>query len=245
MTHFFFYAVVAPSRSAPRAFDDAQVRRAQAFAAAAFPHVFPDTPAWADDRYTLFAVEDADGGRAHQLYVHRTGLVELLWALAPTQPEGDGSELFLEAGEIVRVVDRLAGAVADDAYRKISGAGRGRRRFAQVDWWFQLTGSVSGETGQRPWTGLRFSHAPPPRASHLWPAAPLYGYAGDQLTYVRRHTPAREVAATVLSEIVKANGYYDFSDCIEDTLAASLPAGRPTAPRLPAESAPTERSLGA
>lgn len=234
MTHFFLYAVVAPSRSAPRAFDDGQVRRAQAFATAAFPGVFGQTPVWADDRFTLFAVEDADGGRLHQLYVHRTGLIELLWPLTPTQPDGDDSSRVLDASEIVRVVDQLAGAVAGDTYREISRAGRGRQQFARVDWWFQLAGSVSGETGQRPWTGLRFPQAPPPRAAHHWPAAPTYGYAGEQLASVRRHMPAREIAETVLSEIVKANGYYDFAGCIEQTVAAALNDGTRLALGLPA-----------
>ena len=224
MTYFFLYAVVAPSRSAPRSFDDGQVRRAHAFAADTFPGVFPDTPTWADDRHTLFAVEDADGGRAHQLYVHRSGLVELLWPLTPARGQGDGSELYLDSGEIVGVVDRLAHGIAGDAYREISRTGRGRRRLARVDWWFHLAGSISDDTGQRPWTGLRFADAEPPRASHHWPAAPVRGYAGDQLAYVRRRTPARHVAATVLSEIVKANGYYDFADSVEQTVVAALAA---------------------
>ena len=168
MTHFFLYAVVAPSRSAPRAFDDRQVRRARSFANEAFPDVFPDTPPCADDRYTLFAVEDADGGRVHQLYVHRTGLIELLWALTPHSSDDTDGELLLDAAEIAEVVHRLANAVAADSYRQISRAGRGRRRFARVDWWFQLAGSVSGHNGQRHWTGLRFAQAPPPRAQPLF-----------------------------------------------------------------------------
>jgi hypothetical protein len=244
MTHFFLYAVIAPSRSAPRRFDDGQVRRAQAFVAAAFPDVFQQTPVWADDRFTLFAVEDSDGGRLHQLYVHRSGLIELLWPLTPTQSEQDDAALMLDAGEIVCVVDQLAGAVAGDTYREISRAGRGRRRFARVDWWFQLAGSVSGETGQRPWTGLRFAAEAPPRAANHWPAAPTYGYGGEQLGSVRRRTPGRVIARNLLSEIVKANGYYDFAACVEHTVTGALSEGRPTTGGRPAESASIEESLG-
>jgi hypothetical protein len=235
MTHFFLYAVVAPSRSAPRAFDDRQVRRARAFASDAFPGVFSDPPAWADDRYTMFAVQDADGGRLHQLYVHRTGLIELLWALTPHTSDDGTDELRLDATELARVVNRLAAAVAGDSYRQISCAGRGRRRFARVDWWFQLAGSVSDPEGQRHWTGLRFPHAPPPRATHHWPAAPLDGYAGEKLSHARRRTPAGEVANILLSELVTANGYYDFAASLEQTVSASLAAGPPTAPALAAE----------
>lgn len=74
MSHFFLYVVVAPSRSALRSFDDGQVGRARAVVEDAFPGVFPDNPAWADERFVLFAVEGADGGREYQLYVHRPGL---------------------------------------------------------------------------------------------------------------------------------------------------------------------------
>jgi hypothetical protein len=91
MTHLFLYVVVAPSRSAVRSHDDGQVGRAKAFAQEAFPGVFPSRPEWADDRFVLFAVEDPDGRRAHQLYVHRSGLIELMWALQtevpPDEPE--------------------------------------------------------------------------------------------------------------------------------------------------------------
>ena len=62
----------------------------------------------------------------------------------------------------------------------------------------------------------------------------MYGYAGEQLASVRRHTPAREIAETVLSEIVKANGYYDFAGCIEQTIAAALNDGTRPALGLPA-----------
>jgi hypothetical protein len=117
---------------------------------------------------------------------------------------------------------------------RISRAGRGRRRFARVDWWFQLAGSVSGHNGQRHWTGLRFAQAPPPRAAHRWPAAPLEGYAGEKLTNVRRRTPAPKVADVLLTDIVKANRYYDFDACVEQTVAALLLAGPPTGPDLPA-----------
>jgi hypothetical protein len=222
MTHFFLYAAVAPSRSMPRASDDGQVGRALTFVVDAFPKVFPETPAWADDRYTLFATEDPQGGRVHQLYVHRTGLIELLWALTPHPPAASAADPQLDAGEIVRVVGQLATAVAGDAYREISRAGRGRRRFARVDWWFQLTTSVSGDGSQRHWSGLKFTQAPPPRAAHQWPAAPLNGYAAEGLGHVRRQTPSFEIANALLGEVVKANGYYAFADSVEETVRATL-----------------------
>lgn len=222
MTHCFLYAVVAPSRFSPRSFDDGQVTRARAFVAEARSGVFPEKPAWADDRYTLFAVEGDDGVRTHQLYVHRTGLVELLWALAPEELEGDPPGLLLDAREMTRVVGQLASAVAGDAYAAVSCAGRGRRRFARLDWWFQLGVSMPGDNGARHWTGLRFAEAEPPRAAHRWPAAPQDGYAAEELSSVRRRKQPAEVAQTFLTGVVKANGYYDFTTAVKQTVAREL-----------------------
>jgi hypothetical protein len=117
----YLYVAVAPSRLAPRPFDDGQVRRAQGFVAEAFPGVFDPTPRTADESTTLFTVEGDDGYREHQLYVHRTGLVELLWALAY---QDDGDALTLDPVEMAYVVMRTAQAVAQKPFAEISRAGR-------------------------------------------------------------------------------------------------------------------------
>ncbi len=85
MLRFYSYAAVAPSRVAAREFDDGQVRRAGVFAADAFPGVFDDTPSHADRSVTVFSV-GRDGAHERALYVHPSGLVELLWALARSIP---------------------------------------------------------------------------------------------------------------------------------------------------------------
>jgi hypothetical protein len=163
MLRFYLYIAVAPSRSAPRAFDDGQVRRAAAFALDAFDDVFGDVPTTADREATVFTVTGDGGAHERALYVHRSGLVELLWALRTEQPESaDG--LLLDVEEMAAVVARLAGTVAHRPYAQLSNAGRGRRRFARVDWWFNLTADISHTDGSRAWTGLRFTGATPPRA---------------------------------------------------------------------------------
>jgi hypothetical protein len=222
MTHCFLYSAVAPSRFTPRSVDDGQVNRAKVFAADAFPGLFPENPVWADDRFTEFAIEDRDGGREHQLYVHRTGLIELMWPLALETLDDDPPSVLVDAGEIARVVAGLARAVGGDTYAQLSRAGRGRRRFARVDWWFQLAVSVPGDNGPRHWTGLKFAVAEPPRAAHRWPASPPEGYAGTELRSVRRRKPAAEIARTMLTAVVTANGYYDFASAVEKTVGREV-----------------------
>lgn len=223
----YLYVVVAPNRFAPRPFDDGQVRRAQGFIADAFPGVFEPTPRTADESTTLFTVEGDDGYREHQVYVHRTGLVELLWALTY---EDDGETLTIDPVEMAYVVMRTAQAVARKPYTEVSRAGRGWRRFARVDWWFQAGTRISGPSGPRSWTGLRFPSQTPPRAHHDWAVAPPSGYGFQRLVNSRRRRAPEEIARVFLSEFLTANGYYEFSEARDEVIAHA-------ASRLKSESA--------
>jgi hypothetical protein len=220
MLRLYLYVVVAPSRYAPRAFDDAQVGRACLFATEAFPGVFDATPAAADGDATVFAVESTDGSRERTLYVHRTGLLELLWALALEQPTDE--DLILDAVEMSATIMSLAVAVGRRPYAELSEAGRGRRRFARVDWWFHLATAVSGPNGPRHWTGLKFPGATPPRAQQKWPAAPIDGYGYERLRSSRRTKLPTEIASVFLTELLAANGYYDFRNAVAETVEAAL-----------------------
>jgi len=221
MARLYLYVVVAPSRSAPRNFDDGQVGRAGAFAEDAFPGVFPHVPAWADERLTLFTVEGADRMRERALYIHRTGLVELLWALTPEVRDADEPELLLGAGEMASVVAQLASAVGRRPYTEISNAGRGHRRFARVDWWFHLATATSGPNGSQHWTGLRFPGEGPRRAQNWSPAMPVDGYAWNELQNSKRSRPS-EVARAFLSALLGANGYYQFAEAMDVTVRQAL-----------------------
>lgn len=215
MVRLYLYVVVAPSRFAPRPFDDGQVRRACTFAVDAFPGVFDTTPTAADARMTLFAVEGDDRCRERALYVHPTGLVELLWALAPEQPTGSDDELLLDTTEMTSVITQLAAAVGRRPYTELSKAGRGWRRRARVDWWFHMATAISGPNGSRSWTALKFPGNAPPRARHEWAAAPIEGYGWPRLRNSRRTKPPEDVARVFLAEFVAANGYYDFTTAVE------------------------------
>lgn len=218
MVRLYLYVVVAPSRSAPRPGDDEQVRRARTFAQDAFPDVFDAVPTSAEEHMTLFAVEGDDGYREHQLYIHRTGLVELLWTL---DYEATDDELTIDLVEIAYVVMRLAAAVGRKPYAELSKTGRGRRLRARVDWWFHAATGISGANGSRSWTALRFPGKAPPRARHEWAAAPPDGYGWQRLLNSRRRKPPDEVARVLLNEFLTANGYYEFADAVDGTLAAA------------------------
>ncbi len=230
MVRLYLYVVVAPSRFAPRPFDDGQVRRAQEFVADAFPSVFDPVPRTAEDPTTLFTVEGDDGYREHQLYVHRTGLIELLWSL----PYEDGDSLTLNPVDMAYVVMRMAQAVARKPYTAVSKVGTGRRRFARVDWWFHAGTRISSPAGPRSWTGLRFPGEAPPRARHDWAVAPVDGYGFQRLVNSRRQRAPQEIARVFLTEFLKANGYYGFSAPVEEVITQA-------ASRLESEASPVTK----
>lgn len=206
------------SRLAERPYDDGQVGRAAAFAEDAFPGVFSPVPASAEERLTLFTVEAEDQCRERALYVHRTGLVELLWALAPQLAEVDDGGFQISAGEIATVVTQLGAAIGRRPYSEIAKVGRGRRRFGRVDWWFHLATGISGDEGSRYWTGLVLEGQTPPRAGQQDPAAPPHGYCGQELRNSRRSQDPREIAQTLLTSVLAENGYYEFSNAIDATM---------------------------
>lgn len=168
-----------------------QASRAREFTADAFPGVFDALPRSVEEPMTLFTVESQDHSRERALYVHRTGLVELLWALSYEQ---DDESLTVDLTEMATVVMRMARAVARAPYTEVSKAGRGWRRRARVDWWFHAATGISATTGPRSWTALRFPGDAPPRARHDWAAAPAEGYGWPRLRNSRRRRPPEAIA---------------------------------------------------
>jgi hypothetical protein len=248
MRRFYLYAAVAPSRSAAREFDERAVRRAGAFAADAFPGVFEGAPSLADQDTTVFTVRSDDGTDERALYVHRSGLVELLWALTAAQPEGGAEELVLDASEIAALLAHLAAAVGRRPYAEVSRAGRGRRRFARVDWSFNLAPYVSTADGERAWSDLRFAGEAPPRAQHQQPAAPPAGFGTQRLRSRRRKLAPVKVARVVLGEVLAANGYYEFTAAVEQTVTRgaaleALPAPGPVLAAASSEPSEEQRRV--
>lgn len=245
MVRMYFYITVAPSRWAARPFDDGQVRRASTFARDVLPGVFGDVPTSADQNVTVFATEGNDGYREHQLLVHPTGLVEVLWMLSPGR---DLDHIWLDGCELASIVRQLAAAVGRHPYSELSRAGRGHRRFARVDWGFNLATGITEGGGHRPWKGIRFAGETPPRAQHDWPAAPPDGYVQMRLRNSRRRRDPAEVAEVFLTELAAANGYYEFALAVHKTATlGALPAATDAAalPALrdpPALASPVEHS---
>jgi hypothetical protein len=116
------------------------------------------------------------------------------------------------------VVMRMAEAVARSPYAGISRAGRGRRRFYRVDWWFNAATRISGPNGPRSWTGLQFPGETPPRAHHDWAVAPVNGYGFQKLLNSRRRRNPEEIARVFLTEFLTANGYYEFSATVDEVI---------------------------
>jgi hypothetical protein len=243
MRRFYLYAAVAPSRSGARAFDEQQVRRAGAFAVDAFPGMFEGAPSLADQDTTVFTVRGDDGADERALYVHRSGLVELLWALTAAQPEGGGEELVLDASEIAAVLAHLAAAVGRRPYAEVSRAGRGRRRFARMDWSVNLAPYVSTADGERAWSALRFAGEAPPRAQHQQPGAPPAGFGTQRLRNRGRKLGPVKVARVVLADVAAANGYYEFTAAVEETVTRAAALEEfcpPPGPVLAAGNEPSE-----
>jgi hypothetical protein len=215
MVRLYLHAVVAPSRFAPRPFDAGQVTRAQAFVSDAFPGVFDSVPTYADESVTMFAVEGANGFRERCLYVYPTGGVELLWALTFAE---EGDEIRLDVNEMATVIAELADAVGRRPWTALSRAGRRRRRFARVDWHFNLATRVSDADGPSPWTSLCFVGEPPPRASGQAPGAPIGGYGWERLRNTRRKKQGEEIARVFLAEMLTASGYYEFDAAVTRTV---------------------------
>lgn len=211
----YLYVLVSPSRSAPRDYDSGQTGRAFDFAQAAFPGVFPKQPAAADRDHTRFSVEDDRARQERALIVHRSGLVELLWASLPAP----GTEQLLDLEEVSAVLMRLARAVAGPEYVQISRAGRGLRRFAKLDWNLYVSArSRVDDDLDVSWGGFRFADDTPPRANHNWFAAPPDGYGSPDVVNLSRRTQPEQIAAAFLERLISENGYSDYESAIAETL---------------------------
>ena len=172
--------------------------------------------------------------RERALYLHRTGRVELPWALTPEMRDGDEPELLLDTGEMASVVAQFATALGRRPYTEISNAGRGRRRFARVDWWFHLATAMSGANGAQHWTGLKFPGDGPLRAQNWSPAMPVDGYAWKQprARVLRLDPYASSVSDVTVGAISDLRGYLpdpsEFEGCDLVAIAGDVcPDARP------------------
>ena len=220
MNRFYLYVAVAPSRSATRSRDDGQVSRARAFAEDLLPGIFGPEPSYSFDGMTVFTVNPTGRTVERALYVHRSGLIELLWALTPT-PTNDG-KIVLDVEEMIAVIGRLVLAVGRSPYADISRAGRGRRRFARLDWRFNLAAAISSTEGERSWSGLRFPDVQPQRARDQRPSPTPVGYGLEKLRNTRRSTHPARLARVFVTDMLVANGYFEVSAAVEQGLESGL-----------------------
>lgn len=221
MVRHYLYIKVAPSRYAPRPSDDLAVDRAQRFVERAFLGVFPREPDTAGPDQVGFAVWDEQRStHRHAVYVHRSGLVEVLWEMV-LEPGARPGEHALDAVELVRPILSLAEGVASDEYAQLSRAGRGRRRFARVDWLLSTTSYASGQDGQIGWDAVAFPASSPPRAANQRPVTPPGGYGQRTLRSSRRRRKPDDIAAAFMRELLLENGYHSLGDAVDEVVAAA------------------------
>lgn len=221
MARHYLYVSVAPSRWAMRPSDDEAVARAQAFAARIFPGVFASRPASSNADVVVFRSDSGEESSVweRRLLVHRTGLVELLWAVdLVSMPDGDGE--LLPILDVLRPLQALATGVATAEYARLSRLHCPWRRFARVDWWLAVTTSTATQTGPRCWRGVSFPGAAPERSQHDRGYMPRGGYGDRALkSSSRRGAPGR-VPVVLLRELLQANGYFNADAAVAETLAA-------------------------
>jgi hypothetical protein len=223
MTRHYLYVALAPSRSATRRADDRSVSRAREFARLALPGVFPDQPSYSDRDLVVFTAGDGVTGPARRLTVHRTGLVELLWAV---DLDDDDGRLMLPIMDVLQPVLALAAAAATPEYSQLGTLARPWRRLGKLDWWIAVTTDVPTSDGPIAWSGVLFPCDPPARSAHDRGQMPPGGYGADALRSLRRRKAIDRVPRVLLGELLQANGYFEADAVIEHTLAASHDAQR-------------------
>jgi hypothetical protein len=217
MTRYYLYAATAPSRRTAREWDDDQVARAQQFARSFITDAWVDAPETADQEVTIFRERAPDGSADRALYVHRNGLVELLWALGCELDDEGRREL--DVTELAHVTVAFAVAVAGREYRNVCRTTRRPLSARRTDWLLQVSTAVSTSEGQHLWDALHFPGEAPSRAMGSRASAPLNGYGSGALRSLRRRKAPARVPATLLKEFMATNGYYGAAG-LADRLAA-------------------------
>jgi hypothetical protein len=153
------------------------------------------------------------------MYVHPTGLVELMWELPV--PDDEAGDVWVLGSEIARRVMKLADAVSTEAYAQVSALARPARRRARVDWHFDIATRINGTNGPRNWTGIEFVGEQPPRTRQEWVDPPTYGYDGGKFWSRRRRTTDADLATLLLERLAADSGYHDCQAAVARTVAAA------------------------
>jgi hypothetical protein len=217
MSQACLHAAVAPSRRIrPEEFGERAATLAGALGLPTIPH-----RAGTDGQ--RFARIDASGAPTHSLFVTRSGVLELLWALEAV-PTDDGARA-VRALDACTQLARFAGLVGGTDYAHVLAASRWRRaRHARVDWILGVTtatGSVDGADG---WRDIQVVGPQPDRAS-----GQTYGFMepagyGRKLRAIKRSHERADIVRALLTDWLHANGYLRTAGTVEATVNAAIAA---------------------
>lgn len=150
----------------------------------------------------------------HLLEVRSSGLIDLRWGLEGTIQGDEAGPLPLT--EVIGVIHRIHRVVQGAEYRNLhqQRVGETRRR---VDWRIGITGTVSTDTGQVPWTCLDVLAAGTmDKAENRWPYCPSTGFAASSLQSLKPRGPAGLILRAVLESMFSHAGYLNPRACVRE-----------------------------
>jgi len=223
MTHAFLHAAVAPSRRVRPCATDDLVERGAALAA---DLGLPPVPYLAGANSQRFIEGDDTGSEARSLFVTRSAVLEMLWALEqlPTEDGGWAVRAVDACSQLARFVALVRG---DDYGRLLRGSRRMRVFDPRVDWTLGITATTAGDAGQRGWRDIIVIGPQPDRASgHVFGFMPPHGYGAQRLHNVKRKLGPDRIVRVMLEEWLRANGYIRASGAVDRTVDAAMACGR-------------------
>lgn len=219
MAHAYLHAAVAPSRRIRPLDGDAM---AEAAASCARFLGLPSMPAMSGAHSQRFETSDSEGASTRSLFVTRSGVLEILWALKQT-PTDDAS-WSVSAVDACGALARFSALVQSDIYGDMLGSSRRARVLhSRVDWSLGVAPTTMSNNGSRGWRDIIVDGPQPDRATnHPYGFIPPGGYGARRLHDVKRTLATREILQTLLAEWLQANGYLRSGSAIERTVEAAL-----------------------
>lgn len=225
-THAYLHAAVAPSRRIRPLGADAFADAAASFAESlGLPHV----PTMAGTGSQRFETPGDDGAPTRELFLTRSGVVELLWALE--QRQTDDASWSVSALDACAALARFTELIRGEGYGRMLGQSRWSQRWhSRVDWSLGVLPSTMRENGPRGWRDIVVEGPQPDRATNqAFGFMPPHGYGAQRLWNVKRSLDAHEVLQTLLCEWLQANGYLHTGSAVQRTIDAALASSSPAA----------------
>lgn len=205
---FRLHVALAPSRRLrkPRLPDMSEAGR---FAEAAFDEPFAVQFA-SNSLVKLAAAEDCRFPSTITLFPN--ALIEAVWNIPHSTNGGDA--IVLNASDVLRPLNCMARKVRDGSYADLFSCWRHRR----IDWFVNLSATISGETGLQHWSQMRFPGREPRLQTNQKPFAPVEGLVPEQLRGLSPRAGLEELESVVLRGLLEFNGYGGAEVAVADVL---------------------------